>query len=218
MKTNNNIDRLLEMLDHPERYSEQEIMGAINHDEETREFYRQLVAIRRARSRRHSAEPVDVDAAWRHFEQQHLAQPKQERPWLKLVAILAGILLISGIAWATVYAVRQISNPKSEGTTEAVAVSPQSESDAAGLRLGVADTMSREDAEPTVYDNVTLDQIIGEIAAYYGMEVQFHNSEAQSLRFHFVWNKEDGLAKVLDDLNHFERVSIVQTGNKLIVQ
>ena len=32
METNNNIDRLLAMLDHPERYSEQEIMDTVNHD------------------------------------------------------------------------------------------------------------------------------------------------------------------------------------------
>ena len=29
METNNNIDRLLAMLDHPERYSEQEIMDTV---------------------------------------------------------------------------------------------------------------------------------------------------------------------------------------------
>ena len=42
METNNNIDRLLAMLDHPERYSEQEIMDTVNRDDETREFYRSL--------------------------------------------------------------------------------------------------------------------------------------------------------------------------------
>ena len=30
METNNNIDRLLAMLEHPERYSEQEIMDTVN--------------------------------------------------------------------------------------------------------------------------------------------------------------------------------------------
>ena len=32
METNNNIDRLLAMLDHPERYSEQEIMDTVNRE------------------------------------------------------------------------------------------------------------------------------------------------------------------------------------------
>ena len=49
METNNNIDRLLAMLDHPERYSEQEIMDTVNHDDETREFYRSLTQAARAR-------------------------------------------------------------------------------------------------------------------------------------------------------------------------
>ena len=50
METSNNIDRLLAMLDHPERYSEQEIMDTVNHDDETREFYRSLTQAARAAS------------------------------------------------------------------------------------------------------------------------------------------------------------------------
>ena len=40
METNPNIIRLLEMLESPEAYSEQEIRDIINKDEETREAYR----------------------------------------------------------------------------------------------------------------------------------------------------------------------------------
>ena len=54
METNNNIDRLLAMLDHPERYSEQEIMDTVNHDDETREFYRSLTQAARARRNKRS--------------------------------------------------------------------------------------------------------------------------------------------------------------------
>ena len=38
--TNESIRQLLEMLDHPEAYTEQEIHDIINHDEDTRETYR----------------------------------------------------------------------------------------------------------------------------------------------------------------------------------
>ena len=41
--TNENIRQLLEMLDHPKAYTEQEIHDIINRDDDTRETYRLMV-------------------------------------------------------------------------------------------------------------------------------------------------------------------------------
>lgn len=220
METNNNIDRLLEMLDHPERYSEQEILDAVNRDDETREFYRRLTQVARARrSQRNQSQPVDVDGAWEHFEQTRLVPQRRGRLWLRVAATVLGILMMSGIAWAAVYTVRHItttdpSNPKTEITaTPATGEAIDSPAEAA-----VPDTTAVQDTEPMVFDNSPLEQMLGEIAAYYGMTVEFQNEAARTLRFHFVWNKGEGLEKVLDDMSHFESVTIEQTGNRLIVQ
>ena len=220
METTNNIDRLLEMLDKPERYSEQEIQDAVNHDDETREFYRQLTQVARARrSQRSHSLPVDVDVAWKRFEQTHLVPQRRERLWLRVAATVLGILMMSGIAWAAVYTVRHIttpdqSNPKTENTaTPATGGTIDSPAEAAG-----SDTTAVQDTEPKVFDNSPLDQMLGEIAAFYGLTVEFQNEEARNLRFHFVWNKGEGLEKVLDDMSHFESVTIEQTEDRLIVQ
>ena len=220
METNKNIDRLLEMLDHPERYSEQEIMDTVNHDDETREFYRSLTQAARARrSQRSHSQPVDVDKAWEQFEQKHLTAQKHGRLWHRVAATVLGVLMMSGIAWATVYTVRHFtSTEQPKQKTEKVATPPQTEADAVGPRLGVADTSATENEAPVVFDNTPLEQMLGEIAAYYGMTVEFQNEAARTLRFHFVWNKGEGLEKVLDNMSHFESVTIEQTGNRLIVQ
>ena len=107
---------------------------------------------------------------------------------------------------------------KSKQKTENVATPPQTEADAVGPRLGVADTSATENEAPVVFDNTPLEQMLSEIAAYYGMTVEFQNEDARNLRFHFVWNKGDGLEKVLEDMSHFESVTIEQTDNRLIVQ
>ena len=219
METNNNIDRLLAMLDHPERYSEQEIMDTVNRDDETREFYRSLTQAAHARRRQRSNSlPVDEDKAWEQFEQTHLTTQKHGRLWLRVAATVLGVLMMSGIAWATVYTVRHFtSTDTSKQKTEKVANTSQTEAEA-GTNLGVADSSAVEDEAPVVFDNTPLEQMLDEIAAYYGMTVEFQNDDARNLRFHFVWNKGDGLEKVLEDMNHFESVSIEQTGNRLIVQ
>ena len=214
METNNNIDRLLAMLDHPERYSEQEIMDTVNRDDETREFYRSLTQAARARrSQRSHSIPVDVDKAWEQFEQTHLAAQKRGRLWQRVAATVLGVLMMSGIAWATVYTMRHFTTTdKSKQTTENIATPPQTEADAVGPRSTV------ENEAPVVFDNTPLEQMLSEIATYYGMTVEFQNEDARNLRFHFVWNKGDGLEKVLEDMSHFESVTIEQTDNRLIVQ
>ena len=45
---NKNIRQLLEMLDNPEAYTEQEIQNIINRDEDTRETYRLMVEAKRS--------------------------------------------------------------------------------------------------------------------------------------------------------------------------
>ena len=45
---NDNIRQLLEMLDNPEAYTEQEIQNIINRDEDTRETYRMMVEAKRS--------------------------------------------------------------------------------------------------------------------------------------------------------------------------
>ena len=219
METNKNIEQLLEMLDHPERYSEQEILDIINQDDETRETYRQLVRAKRvSRHHRSAVHPADVDQAWQQFEQRYMPQPKRERPWLKMVATLAGILLVSGIAWAAVYAVRHYVTDKPKATTETVTPAVPTESTVTSVEVATSDSISTAAMEPVVFDEVTLGQMLDEIAAYYGKEVAFRSDEARQLRFHFVWNKADGLDKVLEDLQHFERVDVEQKENLLIVQ
>ena len=97
-----NIRQLLEMLDNPEAYTEQEIQDIINRDEDTREAYRMMVEAKRS-SRKHQAnKPIDVDAAWQKFNQ--IIQPQQHSfDWMKLAASFIGVLLVSGIAFGSIH-------------------------------------------------------------------------------------------------------------------
>lgn len=216
METNKNIEQLLEMIDHPEDYSEQEILDIINSDDETRETYRQLVrACQAGRQRRMTDRPVDTDAAWRQFELSHFVQSKRHSIWLKVAALFLGIALMSGLTWAAIHVLRKATFKTSEQTE--VITTPASQGE-----IPVTNPIDNDSTQVTdeaiVFDNVPLDEMLNEIAAYYGVTVEFHNKEAQRLRFHFVWHQNDGLDKVLEDMGHFERVSIHQSAGHLIIQ
>lgn len=209
---NDNIRQLLEMLDNPEAYTEQEIQDIINRDEDTRETYRMMAEAKRS-SRQHQAnKPIDVDAAWQKFNQK--IQPQQHSfGWMKIAASFIGVLLVSGIALAAIQIVRytQQHTPK----TEEVINTPKS------ANVTPADTLTTDTIatpQPIIYDNIPLEKMLPEIAAHYDAKVTFVNDEARQLRFHFMWHPQKGIEKVVSDLNQFERLNITLNDNQITVK
>lgn len=233
METNPNITRLLEMLENPEAYTEQEILDIINIDEDTREAYRQMVAAKQGYRHKQTAQDADADAAWQRFETERLQDdsaktvtissfPHNSTPHSRLKKIAAsfiGLLVVSGIAFAAVYLIRQSPAtptptpvPQTEQTEQAVITEEPSDTIP-------TDTLKTDSPlEPVVYDNIPLEKMLSEIVTHYDAEVVFRNTNARQLRFHFVWNPEQGLEKVVETLNHFEHLHVDLQGNQLIVE
>ena len=210
--TNENIRQLLEMLDNPDAYTEQEIQDIINRDEDTRETYRLIVEAKRSSRHRQDQKPVDIDAAWQSFNQK--LQPKQQGfGWMKIAASFIGVLLVSGIAFAAIHIVRQHQKqeaPQSEITenvTNPVTTLP-------------ADTLTKDTVtvQPIIYDNIPLEKMLPEIAAHYDAQVIFANEEVRGLRFRFVWNPQQGIDQVISDLNQFERLTVTRNDYQIIVE
>ena len=210
--TSENIRQLLEMLDNPEAYTEQEIQDIINRDEDTRETYRMVVETKRSSRQRQAEKPIDVDAAWQKFNQK--IQPQQHSfGWMKIAASFIGVLLVSGIAFAAIQIVRyaQQNTPK----TEEVINTPKP------ANVTPTDTLTTDTIatpQPIIYDNVPLEKMLPEIAAHYDAKVTFVNDEARQLRFRFVWNPQKGIDQVVSDLNQFERLTVKLKDNEITVE
>ena len=131
-----------------------------------------------------------------------------------MAASFIGVLLASGIAFAAIQIVRNISTskpqqPTTEQTTDIEPVAPLP------ADTVKADTIS---TESFVFDNVTLDSMITAIATAHGLGVEFENEAARQLRFHFVWKREDSLDRVVEKLNTFEAVNIGMEDKTLVVR
>ena len=210
--TSENIRQLLEMLDKPEAYTEQEIQDIINRDEDTRETYRMMVEAKRSSRQRQADKPVDVDAAWQKFNQK--VQPKQHSfGWIKIAASFVGVLLVSGIAFAAIQIIRyaQQNTPK----TEEIINTPKPTYTTPTDTL-TTDTIAAP--QPIIYDNIPLEKMLPEIAAHYDANVTFVNDEARQLRFRFVWNPQKGIDQVVSDLNQFERLTVTLNDNQITVK
>ena len=114
MKEEKTIRQLLEMLDNPEVYTEQEIRDIINQDEETREAYRLMVEAKRSSRDIHANNLTNVDAAWRRFNQKRKVG-KQRSSWMKIAASFIIVLLITGVSFA---AYRAVMLPKQVAETK----------------------------------------------------------------------------------------------------
>ena len=168
----------------------------------------------------------DMDDEWEKFAASHaneldaLDEGKHKPHFLaflaphKIAASFIGVLLASGIAFAAIQVVRNISTskpqlPTTEQTTDIEPVTSRP------VETVKADTIP---AEPCVFNNVPLDSMLTVIAAAHQARVEFENEAARGLRFHFVWKREDSLARIAEKLNTFDAVNIAVEDKKLIVR
>lgn len=218
--TNENIRQLIEMLDHPEANTEQEIHDIINRDEDTRETYRLMVEAKRSSRNRQDETPVDVDDAWQRFHQR--LQPKQRgRGWMKIAASFIGVLLVSGMAFAAIHIIRHYVEgdmPTPSQETQMVDPHQQVALDDT-VKVETTDTIaSKATMEPVVFDNVPLEEMLPEIAAHYDATVSFANDKARQLRFRFVWNPQESIDQVINDLNQFESLTVTLKDNQITIE
>ena len=132
----------------------------------------------------------------------------------KIAASFIGVLLASGIAFAAIQVVRNISTSKPQQPTT------EQTTDIDPVTLLPADTVQTDtiSVEPCIFNNVPLDSMLTAIATAHGVGVEFENEAARQLRFHFVWKREDSLSRVVEKLNTFETVNIVEEDKKLVVR
>ena len=220
------IEWLLELQDHPEQLTDEQLQQILA-DDEMRHLVQQLGFAKRAF--KHDAfknDTPDVEGEWEKFAASHseeleILDEGEYKPRLraylaprKIAASFIGVLLASGIAFAAIQVVRNISTPKpqqptTEQTTDINPVAPLP-----------ADTVQVDTipVEPYIFNNVPLDSMLTAIATAHGVGVEFENEAARHLRFHFVWKREDSLSRVVEKLNTFEAVNIGMEDKTLVVK
>ena len=195
-------------------------------DPQMRELVEQMAFAKRAfKNEELQAEELDVEGEWEKFAADHYGEDNSGKTNFtlfalhsslqKIAASFVGVLLVSGMAFAAIHIVRMVNSQKAETVQveQPVSYKPSTELPADTIITDTTDT-----AEPVVFDNVPLEKMLTEIAAYYYAEVSFLNDDARLLRFHFVWKREDGLRHAIDKLNRFESLSVRLDENKIIVE
>ena len=216
------IDLLLELQENPERFTDQELQKILE-DNELRLLMEQLAFVKRAFTNQEAAsETPSEDAAWDKFADKYsdtLSRLDHQQVKIafstllrRIAAVVFGIVLLSGIAFATAHYIKNFINDNQGNSIENNLIdTPQKQT-----------FQAEKDAEipvtKRIFDNVPLEEILAEIAVAYNTEVEFQDDAKRSLRLHFVWKSEDTLSRVVEKLNTFNAINITIKNNKLIVK
>ena len=195
-------------------------------DPQMRELVEQMAFAKRTfKNEELQAEEPDVEGEWEKFAADHYGEDNNGKTNFslfalhsslqKIAALFIGVLLVSGMAFAAIHIVRMVNNQKAESVQ---VERPASYKPSTALPADTVKTDTTDTVQPVVFDNVPLEKMLTEIAAYYHAKVSFLNDDARQLRFHFVWKREDGLGHAIDKLNRFESLSVRLDENKIIVE
>ena len=177
-------------------------------------------------------ESVPVDEEWEKFAAEHadeLDALEKDEPRTatitrlmgilpyKVAASIIGILFTAGVAFAAIHIVRHFVGEDVKSPTQEVQI-PNLSQPSPALSADTVKTDTTANAKPIVFDNVALDKMLPQIAAYYNKEVEFQNEDARQFRFYFVWKQDETLDVVLHRLNLFESITVELKSDKIVVE
>lgn len=216
-----NIDRLLDALEHPENYNDTEIEQLLT-DPDAREVYEML---RKTADISAPVPEINIDEEWRCFEAK---QPKR-RPvilrWLSFMAsrntaaVVTALVGTLAVVAATIGVTHYFNANKEMAQTEQT--EPQKQTAIADSNVAPTDTIPAETTplpETIVFKGENLERILADMAGYYGVTVKFNQDAAKSLLLYFEWDQSLPLNEVVEQLNNFEQINITLTDKALTVK
>ncbi len=141
----------------------------------------------------------DADKEWERFRRSH--QQRRSKGWMQVAASIVGVLMLSGIAYATInHFIMEDEKPKMAIT--------ERKPDVRKVRDAHGVAMVPTKKTPVIFNNVELQQIMQYVADGYGVKVEFKNKAARTIRFYLQWEADDTLQEIIDKINHFEKVHL----------
>ncbi|MDE6019319.1 MAG: DUF4974 domain-containing protein [Muribaculaceae bacterium] len=197
-----NLDKLLEAIDHPERYSESELRELLS-DPEIRQLYR-LMSVSRAEEFLHDAPDTSgVDRQWDRFKAKQ--RRKSFFSWLynrKAAAVVAVLIASCSIIVVGVSLSDRFLGKSDGQEIDQTALATELPVEAGGqANLQVNDTV-------IVFEDEKLDKILAEISPYYNVKVDLKYPSSKDVRLFFKWESTTSLPDLIEHLNSFDRINL----------
>ena len=219
------LDMLLDILEHPEKYSEiqkAELLG----DEEVKELYQQMVETRQALDFDKLKEEMkmpSIDEEWKKLKEEKKQSTKVAFLWspMRKAAAVAAVLVVSGFTFAAIHLVTLSQQSSEKNDTELVA----SDDNSAQQVPAPQKTYTEEKTDtasiaklPLVYENAELQNILTPIAKHFHLQVTYQNESVRHIRLFLQLREDMSIDDIITLMNHFEKVNIRREGQTLIVE
>ena len=193
---------LLEMQEHPEHYSEQELEQML-HDTEAQELMEDTALLKRAmKHEEFTMSGQEVEDDWQRFAATHFARQAPRRSLFKVAASFIGILLIAGLSFAFYWTTDSRQRTTDDG---------QRTSMVNGQCPMAPDSLIR-------FVDVRLDSMLSIVGNHYGREVCFRDEAPCELRFTITWNRRQPMATFVGSLGEFDGLKLKEEHDTLFVE
>ena len=126
---------------------------------------------------------------------------RSSRRLLKIAALFAGVILLSGIAYA---AIHLIMRPTAD--------------DQPSMVNGQRSMVNVQSPDPVRFEYVRLDSILSVVSAHYTKAVRFNSDEAKAMKFILTWQPDAPLDDFIDGMNMFDGLQLTLQRDTIFVE
>lgn len=214
------IERLIKMMEQPDHYSQDEWQDVLA-DKDCREYYRLMcdtaTAFRESHTSDSHPDEAETEAALLRFQQRYMPGSRHMALWRQVAAVFITLVCVSGLALAAISLVSR----HSAATRKEVVVKPTQPTATVKTATATRDTIKAQPQAATgmkQFVNVSVGNILNEMAAYYGLKTEIRSDEAARIRLYFNWNKQYDATQVVEQLNQFDHIHVTLNGDTLVLK
>lgn len=217
-------DKIFNIIEHPEKYSSEEISDILSNPE-MKEMYKIMCKTSTVLNAENQISDEYINYEWERLKPYRAMRPeikkvnKRRFRSSSRAASVAVIIFVSFVAIAV-----GISVSLSVDEKESKALENESSSTNVTQKVYNVDTSvsiineKTEESSPVIFEDAPLKDILKVISDHYGVSVKFKNLSTREIHLFYKLDVSKRLEDVVEQLNTFERITISIDGDTIIVE
>ena len=214
-------DKIIDLIDHPENYSEGEIVSILA-DDEMKEIYNTLSLADSSFKSGKELSKKEVEAEWKKFFlKDNIERKKFVRTgkWCRMRNYVA-VALVAVIALGAV--AFEIGLNRSSETQDSrtpkdnivnISVNEQKDGSSEAEKEGEVETDTI-----ILFENESLEKILGRMSEFYGTRLKVDHPESMQIRLFLRWDPKSSREEIIRRLNNFEKINLTLDKDTIIVR
>lgn len=201
--------RVLDATEHPEQYTDEELEELLR-DEECAAYYRLMCDAASAYAEKPEESDAAIDAEWQRIvsrQEHHRTVPLIPLALRKVAAVVMAVIVLSAVSYAAVRLIQGRQQPEPESVAAVQEVTEQS----SALPSEAEDSIH-------IFQNAEFQEILSTVSAYYRLQTEYRREDTRRVRLYIKWNKMECVDSLLQRLNHFDKVRLTLSNDRIIVE